>query len=230
MWRFYSPRLPLTCLSLAGCFQTLDLSKNKELTWKACYPLGELLNTSFKLSYRFPKHSVVACGHCRLSALILNDLSIGDKGMTVLMEKIDTNNCLQILSVQNGGITRNSARAISVMMTENMTMKVWMLNIRCSAIWLRPRGRVRVSWRPSDCDCLPQQELRLGWNQLGPVGAKFIGESLGQNSSLLRLEVSNNGLSDYGGSHFAFALQENAVLEVCETCSRLLLFATLILL
>ena len=129
----------MTGLSWADCLQTLDLSKNKELTWKACFPLGELLNTSYKLSYPYPKHAIVACGHCRLSALILNDLSIGDKGIQVLMEKIGLNNCLQILSVQNGGITRNSAGAISMMLTENITLQVRML-MCCQLASARGKG------------------------------------------------------------------------------------------
>eukprot|EP00951_Prasinocladus_malaysianus_P040122 scaffold457137_cov32-Prasinocladus_malaysianus.AAC.1 len=56
-------------------------------------------------------------------------------------------------------------------------------------------------------------ELRLGWNQLGPVGADPIAGALRGNGALKRLDVSNNALTDTGGSHFGVCLQENNVLE-----------------
>ena len=87
-------------------------------------------------------------------------------------------------------------------------------------------SHMTLSWRAiylmHPCSCMfadhvvttVAQELRLRWNQALIAGAKALGDAIERNISLVRLDISMNGLTDEGGTYMAKAMQNNSTLQV----------------
>jgi len=68
------------------------------------------------------------------------------------------------------------------------------------------------------CVCAGRQltVLRLGWNRLGPRGARALAEGLRYSSTLKQLHLPWSGITDDGASHIAAAMESNSSVKLLD--------------
>ena len=74
-------------------------------------------------------------------------------------------------------------------------------------------GAIRIA-QGIEQDARSLQELHLGWNEISDVGGEALGKVLLKNTTLLKLDLSNNKLKNESAAAFIVSLKRNVNIKL----------------
>ena len=159
-----------------------------------------LLRAQMMKSFNFSTHG--------LQELKIGGNRIGDRGMMMLAEVLETDRLIRILDVSRAGFGENGAVALGTAM-ENMRCLEWL-----SMEWnLIGSGKGAQAIATGLRDSITLRCLDISDCSLGDKGGSYIVSALAENEKLQELDLGNNRLSRDTAEVLADALKKNKTLK-----------------
>ena len=152
--------------------------------------------------------TTLSASSCRLAVLNIDKAGIGAEGAHVLAAALEANATLTSISMQRNGLGRKGGRALGEALSNNSSVT----HLDLSLNDIGPQGGLAFAeaLRTPGGRLASLVMVRCG---LGPDGGRALGAALEVNTSLTRLDVTQNDLGTSGGIAFGAALATNTTLS-----------------
>ena len=142
----------------------------------------------------------------RISALLISDSKITERGAITLAEMLKENRMLHHLDVANNSIGDGGATALAEVLKQNRTLQ----HLNVMANFIRDGGATALAEMLKENRTL--QELIVGYNSIGDGGATALAEMLKENRTLQELHLRNSCIGCGGATALAEMLKVNRTL------------------
>eukprot|EP00051_Salpingoeca_urceolata_P033044 m.18594 g.18594 ORF g.18594 m.18594 type:complete len:653 (-) comp5752_c0_seq2:466-2424(-) len=144
--------------------------------------------------------------------LDLSGNSLGDTGVAVIAASLATNVALKHMDLSENAITEAGAAALGGALKKNTSL----ISLRLSDNELGPTGIKHVAAGLAANPASALRSLDASENSIESQGARFVGDLLKANTSLITICLEDNGIESAGAEHLWAGLLSNTSLQTLQ--------------